>query len=391
MKRREFLMMAATGASLSVPRVFGALPACGGTSSQLDARATAPDNRGQLLILIELKGGNDGLNTVVPFADSAYYTLRKHIAIARDRAIALDERTALHPALRGLLPIWQSGRLAVVQGVGCAQDNPSHFRSMEVWDTAARANVYRRDGWLTRALDHWPATRPRIVTASFGCVEAGPFAGLPANEGRGDAWARVADPDDAPYVDGMDADPGAGDPVSRDAPDASRVLSHDARGFRESIEAALRTVVDAASPDACGAIRLTLDGFDTHGNQPARHAALLGELAHGCATLQAELMRRGRWDRTLIMTYSEFGRSAHENANRGTAHGGAAAHFMMGGPVRGGLYGAAPDLTRLDADGRLPVAIDFRRLYATALGPFLRLDAIAVLEDDVKPLPLLRA
>lgn len=386
MKRREFLTMAAAAsASLSMPRVFAAPPASSGISTQLDAGATgrAP---GKLLILIELKGGNDGLNTVIPFADSTYYALREHIAIPRDRVLPLDGRTALHPAMRALLPFWRDGQLAVVQGVGCAQDHASHFRSTEIWDTASCADEYRRDGWLTRAVGQCAAMQQGVAAASFGSVEPGPFAGAADRVETGQVWARVDDPDAAPHVDGIDADEGEGAPVSG----ATRVLQVDAATLRDSIDAALRTVVDRMPPHTCGALRLTLDGFDTHSNQPARHTALLAQLAEGCATLRAELARRGRWRDTLIMTYSEFGRSARENIHRGTGHGGGAAHFVLGGQVCGGLYGRAPDLARLDTAGNLPVAIDFRQLYATALGPFLKLDANAVLQDDVPPLPLLR-
>lgn len=386
MKRREFLTMAAAAsASLSMPRVFAAPRASSGISTQLDAGATgrAP---GKLLILIELKGGNDGLNTVIPFADSTYYALRKHIAIPRDRVLPLDGRTALHPAMRALLPFWRDGQLAVVQGVGCAQDHASHFRSTEIWDTASSADAYRRDGWLTRALEQWATMQRGVAAASFGSVEPGPFAGSADRAETCEVWARVDDPDAAPHVDGIDADEGEGAPV----PGATRALQVSAPTLRDSIDAALSTVVDGAQPHTCGAIRLTLDGFDTHSNQPAWHAALLEQLAEGCATLRAELTRRGRWRDTLIMTYSEFGRSARENMHRGTGHGGGAAHFVLGGQVRGGLYGRAPDLARLDSAGNLPVEIDFRQLYATALGPFLKLDANAVLQDDVPPLPLLR-
>ena len=386
MKRREFLTMAAAAsASLSMPRVFAAPYASSGISTQLDAGATgrAP---GKLLILIELKGGNDGLNTVIPFADSTYYALREHIAIPRDRVLPLDERVALHPAMRALLPFWRDGQLAVVQGVGCAQDHASHFRSTEIWDTASCADVYRRDGWLTRAVGQCAAMQQGIAAASFGSVEPGPFAGSADRAGTDEVWAHVDDPDAAPHVDGIDADEGDGVHV----PGAMRALQVNAPTLRNSIDAALRTVVDGTQPHTGGAIRLTLDGFDTHGNQPARHAALLAQLAEGCATLRAELTRRGRWRDTLIMTYSEFGRSARENIHRGTGHGGGAAHFVLGGQVRGGLYGRAPDLARLDSSGNLPVEIDFRQLYATALGPFLKLDANAVLQDDVPPLPLLR-
>jgi uncharacterized protein (DUF1501 family) len=160
MKRREFLSAAAaTGAALSVPGALCAAPAARLDASRVDANATNSLASGKLLILIELKGGNDGLNTVIPFADPAYYTLRKNIAIARGRAIALDERTALHPALQPLMPLWAGGQLAVVQGVGYTQANLSHFRSTEIWDTASRADQYLREGWLTRAFAQLPALR----------------------------------------------------------------------------------------------------------------------------------------------------------------------------------------------------------------------------------------
>ena len=386
MKRREFLTMAAAAsASLSMPRVFAAPHTSSGISTQLDAGATgrAP---GKLIVLIELKGGNDGLNTVIPFADSTYYALREHIAIPRERVLPLDERTALHPAMRALLPFWRDGEVAVVQGVGCAQDHASHFRSTEIWDTASCADVYRRDGWLTRAVGQCAAMQQGVAAASFGSMEPGPFAGSAERVETDEVWARVDDPDAAPHIDGIDADEGEGAPV----PGATRALQVDAPTLRDSIDAALRAVVDRMPPHTCGAIRLTLDGFDTHSNQPAQHAALLRQLAEGCATLRAELTRRGRWRDTLVVTYSEFGRSARENVHRGTGHGGGAAHFVLGGQVRGGVYGRAADLARLDTDGNLPVDIDFRQIYATVLGPFLKLDANAVLQDDVPPLPLLR-
>jgi uncharacterized protein (DUF1501 family) len=138
-------------------------------------------------------------------------------------------------------------------------------------------------------------------------------------------------------------------------------------------------------------IRLTLNGFDTHQNQPGQHAALLGQLAEGLAAMRAALTELGRWDSTLVMTYAEFGRRARENESNGTDHGTSAPHFVMGGRVRGGRYGAPPELTRLDGNGNLPVGVDFRRLYATVLGPWWGLDANAVLRGRFEPMPILRA
>ncbi|WP_109481553.1 DUF1501 domain-containing protein [Paraburkholderia sp. C35] len=386
MKRREFLTMAAAaGASISMPRVFAAPQMSGGISSQVDAGATGREPARKLLILIELKGGNDGLNTVIPFTDPQYYALRERIAIPREQVLPLTGRAALHPAMRPLLPLWREGQLAIVQGVGCGQEQASHFRSMQIWDTASSAEVYRRDGWLSRAKGQWAVTHPDVTMASLGSAEAGPFAGAGMSRDEAEiAWSRVDDPDTAPHVDSADTD-------ERQVASTRTFDVGNSPTFRDSIDEVLRSIWLGRTPRLNGAIRLTLDGFDTHSNQPERHAALLAQLADGCAALRAALTQRGHWRDTLILTYSEFGRSARENLHRGTEHGAAAAHFVMGGAVRGGLYGRAPDLSRLDAAGNLPVAVDFRRLYATVLGGFLKLDARAVLQDDVQPLPLLRA
>jgi uncharacterized protein (DUF1501 family) len=137
-------------------------------------------------------------------------------------------------------------------------------------------------------------------------------------------------------------------------------------------------------------IRLTLNGFDTHQNQPGQQAALLKQLAEGFASMKSALVELGRWDNTLVMTYAEFGRRPRENQSNGTDHGTVAPHFVMGGRVRGGLYGAPPVLTQLDGGGNLPVGVDFRQLYATVLGPWWGLDATTVLQQRFEPVPLLR-
>ena len=137
-------------------------------------------------------------------------------------------------------------------------------------------------------------------------------------------------------------------------------------------------------------LRLTLNGFDTHQNQTRQHAVLLGTLSDGLLAMRRALTELGRWNEALVLTYSEFGRSARENQSGGTEHGTAAPHFVAGGRVRGGLYGAAPQLARLDGNGNLPLAIDFRQLYSTVLGAWLDLDASAILQQRFEPLPLIR-
>ncbi|SAK70833.1 twin-arginine translocation pathway signal sequence domain-containing protein [Caballeronia pedi] len=285
MNRRQFLSIA------------GAFAGCAGSVGDAFAFSRSdPPSSIRTLVLVDLDGGNDALNTVIPIADPRYRALRPNLAISKDRALMLDERTALHPSLLPLMNAWRANDMAIVQGVGYDAPNRSHFRSRQIWDTASHADEYRAD----------------------------------------DLFDRVKD-------------------------------THGAN-----------------------VIRVTLHGFDTHENQAHRHAALLARLAEGLASLRASLIASGDWNRTLVMTRSEFGRAARENAAGGTEHGAGAAHFMMGGNVRGGLFGMPPRLDRLDADGGLPVGVDLRRLYATAIPACWRFDAAAILGQRVEPLPLLR-
>ena len=420
MKRRSFLSMsAAAGASLWLPSAFGE-----GQAVQAQWRG-APVALGRgydnLLILVELKGGNDGLNTVIPFADPGYYALRKNIGIKREQMIQLDERTALHPALQSLMPLWRSRQFAIVQGVSYAQPNLSHFRSIEIWDTASRSDQYLRDGWLTRAF----AMRPVPVGFAadgivIGSAEMGPLAnGARAialvNPAQFVKASRLATPVSlqernpalAHILDVENDIVKAADRLrpTQGQPQLKTVFPGGA--FGSSIKAAMQVLAASDTPkvgadglapreqpmngQGVAVIRLTLNGFDTHQNQPGQHAALLKQFAEGMAAMQAALVELGRWNDTLVMTYAEFGRRPRENQSNGTDHGTVAPHFVAGGRVQGGLYGMPPMLARLDGNGNLPVGVDFRELYATVLGPWWGLDASAILQQRFEPLPLLRA
>jgi len=390
MKRREFLSSAAAAsAAWWVPHVSSGATQRSSLSrpdAQCEWVPPAPGAR-RVLILIELKGGNDGLNTVIPFADPAYRQLRSQLAVPRDAVLQLDERTALHPSLQPWLPIWQNGELAIVQGLGYAQTNSSHFRSSEIWHTASDAQRYLRDGWLTRAFaagrgtacDEWAA----------GCVidsaELGPLGGMTqaavlplsiATRARPARQRALPEPDAASRVAAMTF------PANRFGASIGMAL--------ERIAAMSFTPTNLSGGASQVVVKLTLNGFDTHANQRERHAALLAQLASGCAALRAALLELGWWRDALIVTYSEFGREARENDAGGTGHGGSAPHFVMGDRVRGGLYGAPPALSRLDGNGNLPVAVDFRRLYATLLGAWWGIEPGSVLERRFEPLPLLK-
>jgi uncharacterized protein (DUF1501 family) len=355
----------------------------------------------KLLILVELKGGNDGLNTVVPYADGAYSRLRPRLALKRDEVLQLDERAALHPALKGLMPLWQAGELAVVQGVGYPQPNLSHFRSIEIWDSASRSDQYLQDGWLARAFGAHPVPEGFAADGvAVGGADMGPLGG-----GRSRSLAledparflrqsRLASAETEP----AGIRPAALEHIYRvelDISQAARRLEASPKITTEfprgRFGTALRVAAELAANGAgVAAIRVSLGGFDTHRGQPGQQARLLGELGDGLAALKAGLAEARRWDRTLVMTYSEFGRRPQENGNLGTDHGTAAPQFIAGGRVRGGLYGDPPVLDALEG-GNLRHGVDFRSLYATVLERWWNLPSAPLLGGRYETLEVLRS
>lgn len=408
MNRRDFLAWSAwagaAGASLWLPNASAALPAGLETANAGDYS--------NLLILVELRGGNDGLNTVIPYADPLYYSLRRNIGIARDKVVQLDQSTGLHPSLAPLLPMWRAGDLAIVQGVGYPQPNLSHFRSIEIWDTASKSDEYLDQGWLTRAFET-VSIPPSFVADGvvLGSAEMGPLA----NGARAIALVnpdqfirqshlvvpvslRERNPALAHVVDVENEIVHAADRLRPRAGSYALRTQFPAGPFGTAVKTAMQVLAACDTPQGkpvpgqgVAVLRLTLSGFDTHQNQPGQQAALLGQIAQGFVALRSALIEMGRWRQTLVMTYAEFGRRVHENQSNGTDHGTAAPHFVMGGRVKGGLYGAPPELARLDGNGNLVSAVDFREMYATALGPWWGMDPATVLRGKFAPLPLLRA
>jgi len=388
MDRRAFVKLLSSASLLPIaPTIaFAAAP------------AGAADYR-RLLVLIELKGGNDGLNTVVPYADPTYYALRPKLAIARDDVLQLSDRAGLHPALAPLLPCWKDRELAVLQGIGYPGANLSHFRSIEIWDTASGSDAYLTDGWLARAFTASPA--PRAFAADgviIGSYDMGPLAGdgiravalsnteaflrqarlaAPAGEARNKAYRHILH---------VEAD------IVRAATnlDARHAFATEfpQGGFGNAIKTACQVI---ANPSGVAVVRLTLSGFDTHGAQSATQARLLGELARGIIALKEALTELRRWNDTLILTYAEFGRRPRENLSAGTDHGTANVHFALGGRVAGGFYGEAPRLDRLSGDGNLDYAVDFRAIYATVLERWWGLPSAPTLSERFAPVPFVKA
>ena len=363
------------------------------------ASAGAAGRYENLLILVELKGGNDGLNTVVPYADADYYNLRPRIAVARDQVLQLDARTGLHPSLQPLMALWQNRELAVVQSVGYPGANLSHFRSIEIWDTASKSSEYLSEGWLTRAFADAPV--PRAYAADGIVVGSGDMGPLAGGGTRALALTNTEQ-----FL--RQAKLAGGEGASR-----NKALSHILKVEQDVVQAAVnltampvlgtefpnnaignafKTAAQViASKAGVAVVKVTQNGYDTHSGQPATQQRLLKELADGMTAMRAAMQEIERWETTLMMTYCEFGRRPKENQSGGTDHGTANAHFALGGRVKGGLYGLPPALTRLDANGNLPFAVDFRDLYATALERWWGVNSTVALSGKFRPVDLLKA
>jgi uncharacterized protein (DUF1501 family) len=352
----------------------------------------------KLVILVELRGGNDGLNTVVPYADPLYAKLRPRLAIPRDQVVQLTEMAGLHPSLEKLRARWDEGRLAIVQGVGYPQPNLSHFRSIEIWDTASKSDEYLEAGWLARAFSASPSPAGFAADGvAVGAGSMGPLAG-------GGAARCIALADPTQFLRNARLARGEGETrnaalahilrVERDVRASAEKLTADRR-FDASFPTgafgnAVGTAAQLAANEAgVAVVRISLGSFDTHANQQGVHANLLRQLADGLDALRSALIEAGRWDTTVIATYGEFGRRARENQSGGTDHGTASAQLVLGGKVKGGMYGASPALDRLDGDGNLPHAVDFRGYYATFLDRWWGIDSRAVLGGRFEALPIL--
>jgi uncharacterized protein (DUF1501 family) len=365
----------------------------------------------RVLILVELKGGNDGLNTVVPYADPAYAQLRPKLALPANELNKLDERTALHKELAALMPLWSKGELAVVQGVGYPEPNLSHFRSIEIWETASKPQEYLEQGWLARAFNG-PLKAQSAQWLADGVVVGGTQAGALAGSraitlSSPEAFvnqSRLAVPSSMQanatlaHILKVEADiQGAAEGLR--GPKYAFKTEFPKNGFGNAVNAAAQVLATSVTQSRqqnkqVPVLHLQLGSFDTHQNQLNAQANLLKQFAEGMAALKSALEELKLWDSTLVMTYAEFGRRPKENQSGGTDHGTAAPHFVMGGAVKGGLYGAQPSLNDLDGTGNMKFSTDYRQLYSTVLQQWWGVNGNAaqgVLGAAYQPLNLLRA
>lgn len=393
--RRQFL----GGLGLAIA---GSLIPAGGSRIHAWARSPLLDrlaaiDSDRVLILIQLSGGNDGLNTVIPVSNDLYYQNRPTLAIPGQDAVTVDPDTGLHPRLDALYGLYSDARMSIIHGVGYPQPDLSHFTSTDVWVSGSDVSDIQTSGWLGRTLDREfpdfsndPPEKPLAVQLGGGSPLL--FQSSATNMGMSLPNLQLFD---RLVTDGQVFDEefvpetvyGSELAFVRSVANASfryadAIQDADADGSNlaeypggNSLANDLSVVARLIRGSLGSSIyHLTLGGFDTHAGQAGRHDILMRTLADGIAAFMADLSADGLEDRVLVATFSEFGRRVQQNASGGTDHGTAAPMFVFGGSLAGGMFGDMPSLSDLDAADNLKFGVDFRSVYATMLVDWLGLD-----------------
>jgi len=351
-----------------------------------------------VLVVCQLSGGNDGLNTVVPYANKLYYDLRPQLAIGEDKVLKLTNEVGFHPAMPGLADLYKQGKVAIVQNVGYPRPNRSHFKSMEIWQSASPTTELKH-GWIGRHFDQQAMTGPLNPVVALGLSTdkphalSGKSASIPCFASLTDIQSMVGDPDAERMlrqIQGPDAPAGSAARVvqqaNKAALDAMAQLSKQLSGFtpketygNDPFGNGFRQIAHliATSPQT-RVVYFSAGGFDTHARQAESHERLLTNFSAGVSAFQKEMEALGKDKNVLVLVFSEFGRRSYENASGGTDHGAAGPMFLIGSSVKGGLHGPLPDLENLQ-DGDLKYSIDFRDVYATTLDSWMGGDSEVVL------------
>ena len=410
--RRDFLKASTLlGFGATVPTFLGKTAAAAPPAGAAGAKDT-------ILVVVQLTGGNDGLNTVIPYKNELYYKYRPTIAVPKDQVFGIGRDLGLHPGLAAVGRLMNDkNAVRVVQGVGYPNPSQSHFRSMDIWHAADTAETLT-EGWVGKALKQkpYPAFHLAAGNEAAPLALAGAPARVPSITSLEDFQLKVggataAEKDRQKKVIESVA---RGEPAAATAPSLLDFVRRTALNTYASTEklAAIGKSYEAKVPypGSPFANRLKLaaqlidaglgarvfyvshDGFDTHAGQggaAGAHANLLRDVGDGIAAFYRDLAERGHGDRVCVMTFSEFGRRAKENGSRGTDHGSGAPMFLVGGRVKAGVVGDHPSLEKLE-DGNLAHAIDFRRVYAAVLSDWLGVDPKPVV-GDFKPADIFKA
>jgi len=370
----------------------------------------------KVLVIVQLAGGNDGLNTVIPYGNGTYYQVRPTIGIKQDQVLPLNGQIGLNPNLKPLFNLYQQRKVAVLQGLGYPSANLSHFRSIEIWQTASPERIIDT-GWLGRYLD-LASPEQKMSENIFPAVNVDPIlpktlsarkAVIPSvydlnqfkfatdahyqqdNKCQVDTFNKLytAYSDNAPSVELVKK-------VGLDALKSSDYLRSIVNDFKVSVNypdsAFARSLKFIAQMIRAGVsatvYNVSLGGFDTHSGQVNGQSRLLKQFAEGIAAFQQDLEAHKLDQDVIVMTFSEFGRRVAQNNGNGTDHGTANCQFIIGSSVRGGLYGDYPSLTDLD-NGNLKYRMDFRQVYSTILDHWLKADSRQILGGQFPAVPFL--
>lgn len=361
MNRRDFLQYAGyVGLGATFPEIASAV-----NLKQL----------GRTVVLVHLKGGNDGFNTLVPYEDDNYYNLRPKIAIPKRTVLKLGEGDyGMHPRMKQLMPLWQKGQMAWIHGVGYPHSSLSHFQSLDILESGSMSDF--NHGWLSHIVPRFKKGLHGIVVddgvEGGGVMNGSQLHGITLNNlntfikaahrvesvppsRRTSALAHITNTQNQLHNIGKQISEKVGMNPRAVPGRYTGELGHGLQAVAQMILSGVDAPV----------YKVTQRGFDTHAGQVTPHSNALYQFANGISSFAQAMQRGGVWDKVLVVTYSEFGRRAKENKGRGTDHGTASAQMVFGGGVRRGIYGVHPNLARLDANGNVHYTTDFRSMYGT--------------------------
>ncbi len=381
-----------------------------------------PSRTGRILLVVELAGGCDGLNTIVPYANDFYYQERSNLAINPQSVLPLDDQLGFHPSLTGFKELYDSGNMAIVQGVGYPNPNRSHFRSRDIWHTA-EAETIGQNGWLAKYFDSLKGAEsleginiggrvPKAMISESGSSPS--IKRIDTYQLQTDQrYRKDAANKNAVFQSILSEPPTQFSPFQEyvtqtvlDATFSSAEILEGQDQYNSTIEYPntafgrnLKTIAQIIAADIGTTVfYVTIGGFDTHASQAettdsqlGTHANLLETVSLGIKAFWDDMQEMGMENDVLIMSFSEFGRRVKENASNGTDHGTANQMFLFGGTIYPGLYGEQPSLDPQDLDriGDLRHNIDFRSVYSTVLGNWLEVDPVPLIGEPWPLLPFL--
>jgi uncharacterized protein (DUF1501 family) len=383
-------------------KALGALGMTAGLPLSPALAANNPDKR--ILVVVEMSGANDGLNTLVPYADDAYYRLRPHIGLPADKLRKIDDHYGFNPGMLGFERLYKDGKMAIVHGCGYAQQSLSHFQSMAYWHTGV-PNGGEHFGWLGRVADAIdPALTPNFLVnideRQSLAVQSQHHVPVvfddPERFARKGLLQSRALLDNPAPASGINASRKYLDDVAKSAREASQLVRAAWDSYKTPVDYGIRSLdlnkvaamINAGLSTRLFYVSYRHNAFDTHVQQNEQHGRLLSYTSDAIMGFMKDMERIGRADDVTVMVFSEFGRRAAENTSLGTDHGTANHMYVIGKPVKGGHYGDVPSLSDLDADGNLKFTTDFRRVYASLIEGWLKHDSKPLLGGDFRTFPL---